>query len=310
MRVLLFGGSGLLGTELTAHLAERRIEFLAPSRAQVDCRDFQQVSRSIDSFRPSAVIVAAARVGGIAANLRHGAEYLFDNAMINLITLRACAEAGVPQAMVFGGSCLYPCGLERPIREDDFLQGPLEKTSEGYAIGKIAGAKYAEFLNRLGRCRAILCVPTSLYGDRDRFDAQEGHLVSSLIVKMHQAKEEGRGEVELWGDGSPRRDFLHASDAARACLAILEAPEVPWMINVGTGEDLTVREIAEKVAQAVGFRGRIRFGGQFPNGTRRKLLNNDRIRALGWEPRVPLEEGLRRTYRSFLTQREAEAVTK
>ena len=284
-------------------LAQRGHEVVAPTSRDVDCRDAVAVTACLEQRRPDAAIVAAARVGGLMANLRHGAEYLYDNALINLVTLKACEQVGVPRAIVFGGACIYPRNLDRPIREADLLTGPLEPTSEPYALAKIAAVRYANLLYRQGRCRAVACVLTNLYGDHDRFDAEEGHLIASLIVKMHEAKERGDGTLALWGDGTPRRDFLHASDAASACLTVLEADSLPDTINIGSGMDYPVKEIAQKVAEVVGFRGRLVFPGGEPNGVARKLLAVDRIAALGWRPIVPLDAGLRRTYQSYLLLR-------
>ena len=214
------------------------------------------------------------------------------------------------QVMLFGASCMYPKGIDRPIREDDLLTGPIEESNIGYAVGKLAAVKYAELLSREGRCRTTVCIPTNLYGDEDHFDPDEGHLIASLIPKMHRAKEEQTEEIRLWGDGTPRRDFLHAQDAARACLAVLRAQPSEIYVNIGSGYDRTVREIAEKTAQAVGFQGRLLFSGQIGNGTNRKLLETSRIRALGWHPEVSLEEGLQSAYRSYLKQQEQKLVTK
>ncbi len=310
MRILLFGGSGLLGCELRRQFDREAVDYAAPPHGEVDCRNTGQVRAALRSHRPSAVVVAAGRVGGILANLRHGAEFLFDNALINLVTLQACAEEKVGQVLLFGGSCLYPTGIDRPIREEDLLTGPIEESNEGYALGKIAGAKYAELLRREGQVGATVCIPTNLYGDDDHFDPEEGHLIASLIPKMHRAKEEGFQEIRLWGDGTPRRDFLHAADAASACLALLRSQPAHPYVNLGSGFDLTVREIAEKAAEAVGFRGRLVFGGGVGNGTPRRLLDTARIRALGWRPEVPLEEGLRSAYRSYLARPERRPAVK
>lgn len=302
MKALLFGGSGLLGSELGALLERAGYRVLAPAHSEVDCKDGAQVREVVGRFQPAVVILAAARVGGILANMRHGSEYLVDNALMNLVTLKVCEEARVPKVLLFGSSCMYPGGLRHPIKPEDLLTGPLEPTNVGYGIGKVAAVGYALALRREGRCQALVCVPTNLYGDRDRFSAEEGHLVSSLIVKMHRAKEEGQAVLELWGDGTPRRDFLHASDAARACLALLEARDPPEVVHVGSGADRTVREIAETVARVVGFRGSRVFQGSVGNGTFQKLLKVDWIFQQGWRPEVPFEEGLRRAYRSYLSQ--------
>ena len=303
MRVVLFGGHGLLGHALRALLASRSHAVTAPTSREVDCREMPAVAACLASCRPDAVIIAAAKVGGLQANIRHGAEFLYDNALINLVTLKACAHAGVARALVFGGACLYPRTLDRPIRETDLLEGPLEPTSEPYALAKIAAIRYATLLTRQGRCRATACVLANLYGDHDRFDAEEGNLVGSLIVKMHEAKTRGDDALTLWGDGTPRRELLHAEDAARACLTILEADQPPEILNVGPGTDAPVRAIAQQVAEAVGFGGRLTFSGGVSNGVARKLLAVDRITALGWRPLVPLEVGLRNAYRSYLAQR-------
>lgn len=282
----------------------------APTHSEVDCRDGVQVRAAVGRLQPELVIIAAAKVGGILANIRRGSEYLYDNTLLNLVTLKACEEAGVPKVLLFGSSCMYPSGLDRPITPEDLLAGPVEMTSAGYAIGKIAAVLYARAIRREGRCQAVVCVPTNLYGDRDHFSAEEGHLVSSLICKMHRAKEEGQAALELWGDGTPRRDFLHASDAARACLTILEAENPPEVVHVGSGSDLTVREIAEHVRRAVGFTGRLVFQGSVGNGTFKKLLAADWIFRQGWKPQVSFEEGLRRTYQSYLSQLDVQEVAR
>lgn len=302
-RCLFFGGSGLLGSELWPLLEKSGYTVLAPSSHEVDCRDPAAVTECLRNYQPTDVIMAAARVGGILGNIRHSSEYLYDNAMMNLVTLRACAEQGIPRTLIFGSSCMYPCGIDRDIVEQDLLSGPLEETSEGYATGKIIATKYAQFLRREGRCEVTVCVLTNLYGDRDRF-SEEGHLIASLIVKMRQAKQAGQPRVELWGDGTPRRDFLHASDAARACLAILKAQQPPEIVHVGTGSDITVREIADLVARAVGYPGEIVFSGAVSNGTFRKLLAVDWIGRQGWKPEVSLEEGLRRAYQVYVSKME------
>lgn len=302
MRVLLFGGRGLLGRALAPWLLQHGHEVLAPGSREVDCRQAEAVAACLTSVRPDAVIVAAGKVGGVKANMRRGAEFLYDNALINLVTLKACVQAGVPRALIFGGACLYPRDLDRPIAESDLLTGPLEPTSEPYALAKIAAIRYAMLISQDGPCRATACILANLYGDHDRFDAEEGHLVGSLMAKMHAAKMRGADQLSLWGDGTPRRELLHASDAARACLTILEADPPPDIINVGSGVDYPVREIAHSVARVVGFRGRLVFSGGVTNGVARKLMTVDRITALGWRPQVALEAGLRQAYHSYLAQ--------
>ena len=301
-RILLLGGSGLLGSELKPLLESQGFQVSSPSHAETDCRLEAAVRKSVRGFRPQMVVMAAAQVGGILANIQHGTDYLYDNALMNLVTLRVCAEEGVGRVLVFGSSCMYPSGLDRPITPEDLLAGPVEQTSVGYAVGKIAGVEYALALRREGKIRATVCVLTSLYGDKDRFSAEQGHLVSSLIVRMHQAKEAGLPQLELWGNGKPRRDFLHASDAARAVGVLLEAEETPEIVHVGSGRDFTVREIAIQVAEAVGFTGKLVFGGSVPSGTFQKLLAADWIFERGWKPRVSLQTGLRQAYQAYLAQ--------
>ena len=301
-RVLLFGGSGLLGSELHILLKREGHDLWAPSSGEVDCREEAQVLSALRHGRPDVVVMAAAKVGGILANMKRGSEFLRDNVRMNFSVLNVCAGLGVSRVLVFGSSCMYPKDINRPLVTEDLLTAPVEPTSELYALSKILTTKYAQALRREGKCCATVCVPNNLYGDGDRFSAEEGHLISSLIVKMHQAKLDHQPRLELWGDGTPRRDFLHAEDAARACLAVLETENPPEIVHFGTGQEFTIRQIAEKVAQAVGFSGEIVFTGLVSNGASRKWLAVDWLFQQGWRPRVSMEEGIRRAYQAYLSQ--------
>lgn len=306
-RALLFGGAGLLGSELQILLRKEGYDLWAPSSGEVDCREEADVLRAFRHWKPGLVVMAAARVGGILANMKRGSEFLRDNVRMNFSVLNACAGFGVERVLVFGSSCMYPKDIDRPMVVEDLLTAPVEPTSELYSLSKILTTQYARALRREGRCEAIVCVPNNLYGDRDRFSAEEGHLISSLIVKMHQARMERKPRLELWGDGTPRRDFLHAEDAARACLTVLKTENPPEVVHWGTGQEFTVRQIAEKVARAVGFSGEIAFTGSVSNGASRKLLAVDWLFQQGWRPRISMEQGIRRVYHAYLSQQGADA---
>jgi GDP-L-fucose synthase len=250
--------------------------------------------------RPDAVVVAAAKVGGIKANNDFPVDFLLDNLQIPLSILRAAHKYPVEKLLFLGSSCIYPKLAAQPIREEALLTGPLEPTNEAYAIAKIAGIKLAQSYRRQFGCRFISAMPTNLYGPGDNFSLESSHVLPAMMRKFHEGKRAGRPSVTLWGDGSPYREFLHVDDLAEACHLLIEEYDSADIVNIGCGEDLTIRELANLVAETVGFRGEIIWDTSKPNGTPRKLLDVSRMSALGWRPRISLKEGVRTTYQWFL----------
>ena len=304
-RVWVAGHRGMVGSALIRRLAREDCALLTVGREQCDLRDQAAVARWLAHARPEVVVVAAARVGGILANAASPAEFLYDNLMIAANVIDAAHRVGVTKLLFLGSSCIYPKFAPQPLKEDYLLDGPLEPTNEWYAVAKIAGLKLCQAYRRQYGCDFISAMPTNLYGPGDNFDLLTSHVVPALIARMHAAKAAGAGAVEVWGSGRPRREFLHVDDLADACVHLLQVyggeavhGSSPW-INVGCGVDLTIAELAEKVRAAVGFTGRLRFGPERPDGTPQKLLDVSRLTALGWQPRVPLDQGLADTYRWY-----------
>jgi GDP-L-fucose synthase len=258
--------------------------------------------------RPATVVVAAAKVGGILANSTYPADFLSDNLRIQVNVLDAAARHGTTNLLFLGSSCIYPKFAPQPIREDSLLTGPLEPTNDAYAIAKIAGVLHVQALRRQYGVHYISAMPTNLYGPGDNFDPLGSHVLPALIRRFDEAVRSGTPTVTVWGTGTPRREFLHVDDLARACVHLLEHYDEPEPVNIGVGEDLPIREIAEMVAEVVGFEGTIEFDTTKPDGTPRKLLDVSRIRQLGWEPRIGLREGLAETYRWYREQVDAGAL--
>ena len=270
------------------------------TRAELDLRDRHAVRQFFDAERPEIVVDAAARVGGIVANSEKPVQFLLENLTIQNNVIEAAADFGVQKLLFLGSSCIYPKLASQPIREDSLLSGPLEPTNDAYAIAKIAGIKLCQaFAKQYGKA-FLSAMPTNLYGPHDNFDLHTSHVLPALIRKAHEAKETGAGEIVVWGSGTPRREFLHADDLADACLFLLRHHQSAEIVNIGCGEDLTIRELAETVCRVVGFGGRLVFDPSKPDGTPRKLLDIGRIRTLGWAPRIPLEEGIKDAYEWFL----------
>jgi GDP-L-fucose synthase len=255
------------------------------------------------SNRPDVVVIAAARVGGILANDRYPADFLSENLQIQVNVMDAAQAAGVQRLLFLGSSCIYPKHAEQPIVESSMLTGALEPTNDAYAIAKIAGIMQVQAHRRQHGVQWISAMPTNLYGPGDNFDPENSHVLPALIRRFHEATESGAKSVVLWGSGTPRREFLHVDDLGRAIVHLLEVYNDPVPINVGVGEDVRIRELAEMVADAVGFTGGIVQDTSRPDGTPRKLLDISRLRALGWEPQIPLREGIESTYRWFLEHR-------
>ncbi|MBM3876066.1 MAG: GDP-L-fucose synthase [Verrucomicrobia bacterium] len=298
--IFIAGHRGLVGSALVRLYSQQAgWRILTRSRAELDLRDTSSVDRFFDAERPQHVILAAARVGGIRENADHQSEMLLENLQIQNNVISAAFRAGTDRFLFLGSSCIYPKLAPQPIREDALLTGPLEPTNEGYALAKIAGLKLCQFLHRQHGRRFISAMPTNLYGPHDNFDLESSHVLPALIRRCHEAKLAGARTVTLWGSGSPRREFLHVDDCAAACALLLERYESPEPVNVGVGEDVSIRELAELVADIVGFRGGLQWDTSQPDGTPRKLLDVSRIRALGWKSRIGLREGIERTYRWF-----------
>jgi GDP-L-fucose synthase len=298
-RVWVAGHRGMVGSALVRRLEREGCELLLANRQECDLGRQDQVERWMGRVRPQAVIVAAARVGGILANDRYPAEFLYDNLMIEANVIHTARRIQVEKLLFLGSSCIYPKHAPQPMSEDCLLTGPLEPTNQWYAIAKIAGIKLCQAYRRQWGCDFISAMPTNLYGPGDNFDLMSSHVVPALIAKMHAAKAAGAAEVEIWGTGRPRREFLHVDDLADACVHLLQVYSDELHVNVGCGQDLTIAELAEKVRAVVGFEGRLRYNAERPDGTPRKLLDVARLSALGWQPKIALDDGLAGAYRWY-----------
>jgi GDP-L-fucose synthase len=291
--VYIAGHGGLVGSAVWRQLESAGFTHLVGRRAkELDLRDPVATRDFFAETRPSYVVLAAARVGGILANASAPVDFLSDNLRIQLNVLDAATEFGVDRLLFLGSSCIYPRLAPQPITEDALLTGPLEETNQAYAIAKIAGIAHVQAIRRQYGRSFISAMPTNLYGPGDNFDPESSHVLPALIRRFHEAARRGDASVTVWGTGSPRREFLHVDDLAAACLVLLEHYDGDSPINVGTGTDITIRELAGLVAEVVGFTGEIAFDSGKPDGTPRKVLDISRISALGWQPRVPLREGI------------------
>lgn len=302
--IFIAGHRGLAGSALVRHYAKLPgWRILTRTHAELELRDNAAVRAFFERERPSHVILAAARVGGIKANAEAPVEFLLDNLRIQNNVIEAAADFGVAKLLFLGSSCVYPKLAPQPLREDCLLTSALEPTNEGYALAKIAGLKLCAYYRRQYGRNFISAMPTNLYGPNDNFDPDKSHVLPALIRRFHEAKVAGAPAVTLWGTGSPRRELLHVDDFAEACAALMERYESDQLINVGVGEDVTVRELAELIRGIVGYAGEIGWNTAMPDGTPRKLLDVSRINALGWKARIPLGEGIRSTYEWFLANR-------
>jgi GDP-L-fucose synthase len=302
-RTYVAGHRGLVGGAIHRHLTELGFtDLLTRSSTELDLRDPVAVEAFFAEQRPATVILAAAKVGGIMANSTYPADFLSDNLRIQVNVLDAAARHGATKLLFLGSSCIYPKFAPQPIREDSLLTGTLEPTNDAYAIAKIAGIMQVQALRRQYGVHFISAMPTNLYGPGDNFDPVNSHVLPGLIRRFDEAVRTDAPSVTVWGTGTPRREFLHVDDLARACVHLLEHYDEPEPINVGVGEDLSIRALAELVAGVVGYRGDLHFDTSKPDGTPRKLLDVSRIRALGWEPRIELREGIAETYRWYREQ--------
>lgn len=299
-RVFVAGHRGLVGSAIAAELAAQGHEVLARTRDELDLCDEARTRDFLRDTRPDAVVLAAARVGGIMANQRFPVAFLEDNLRIQLSVIAGAHAADVDRLLFLGSSCIYPKHASQPIREDALLTGALESTNAPYALAKIAGVTQVQSYRRQYGRRYIAAMPTNLYGPRDNFDPETSHVLPALIRRFHDARQDRRDEVVLWGTGTPRREFLHSEDLARACVLLLRAYDDDAPVNVGCGEDVPIAELAALVAEVVGYRGRISWDHSKPDGTPRKLLDVTRLQALGYTPSVTLEQGVRDTYQWWL----------
>ncbi|HKT14622.1 MAG TPA: GDP-L-fucose synthase [Allosphingosinicella sp.] len=302
-RVYVAGHRGMVGSAIVRRLASERCEIVTAPRPELDLSDQAAVRAWMGERRPQAIFLAAARVGGILANDSLPADFLYDNLMIEANVIEAAHREGVEKLLFLGSSCIYPKFAPQPIVEDALLTGPLEPTNEYYAVAKIAGIKLCQAYRRQHGSDFISAMPTNLYGPGDNFDLQSSHVMPALIRKAHEAKLRGDDHIAIWGTGSPRREFLHVDDCADACVFLMKNYSDEQHVNVGSGSDLTILELTRLICRIVGFDGELRLDSGKPDGTPRKLMSADRLRAMGWSPRVGLEEGVGATYDWFRANR-------
>jgi GDP-L-fucose synthase len=302
-RVWVAGHRGMVGAALVRRLAQEDCEIITAGRDTVDLTRQAEVEAWLAETRPQAVLLAAAKVGGILANATYPAAFLYENLAIETNIIHASHQLGVEKLLFLGSSCIYPKFAAQPITEDALLTGALEPTNEWYAIAKIAGLKLTEAYRKQHGADFISAMPTNLYGPGDNFDLTSSHVLPALIRKAHEAKLSGATELAIWGSGTPRREFLHVDDAADALVFLLKSYSGDQHVNVGSGTDVTILELAETVARVVGFTGRIVLDTSKPDGTPRKLMSGDKLARLGWQPRIELESGIRATYDWFVNNK-------
>ena len=308
-KLFIAGHRGMVGSALVRRLgSEPGVELLLRDRVQLDLASETAVGAFLAAEKPDAAIIAAAKVGGIHANNTYPAEFLHENLAIASATIHGAWRAGVKRLLFLGSSCIYPKHAAQPMTEDCLLTGALEPTNEAYAIAKIAGLKLCQFYRREHGVLFHSAMPTNLYGPGDNYHPQNSHVLPALIRRFHDARESGTREVVAWGSGAPRREFLHVDDLADACAFLLGQADPPDWINVGTGTDVTIRELTQMVAHATGFKGRVTWDASRPDGTPRKLLDVSKMSALGWTARIGLAEGIAATYRSFLEESRSGAL--
>jgi GDP-L-fucose synthase len=309
MRIYVAGHRGMVGGAISRKLREGGVEVITRTHAELDLTDQAAVRAFFTSEKLDGVVLAAAKVGGIHANNTYPADFIYENLMIEANVVHQAYAAGVQRLLFLGSSCIYPRAVEQPMREDALLTGVLEPTNEPYAVAKIAGIKLCESYNRQYGTDYRSVMPTNLYGPGDNFHPENSHVMPALIRRFHEAARDGLDQVAIWGSGAPRREFLHVDDMADASLFILNLPVDHYQantqpmlshINVGYGEDVTIRELAALVAEVTGFKGNIVFDASKPDGAMRKLMDSSRLNALGWKPRVRLEQGIRSAYSWFM----------
>jgi GDP-L-fucose synthase len=300
-RIFVAGHTGLVGSALMRRLsADGHGSILVRTRAELDLSRQDAVEQFFERERPEYVFLAAAKVGGILANSTYPADFIRENLLIEAHVIDAARRYGVKKLLFFGSSCVYPKLAPQPIREDYLLTGPFEPTNQAYAVAKLAGLEMIRAFRAQHQFPGIAIVPAGVYGPNDDFDLASSHVLSAIMRRFHEAKVAGAPEVVLWGTGSPLREFLYVDDLADACVFLMDTYEGDDLLNVGWGEDMSIRDLAELVKSVVGYPGKLRFDTSKPDGMPRKLLDASRVRALGWQPKVKLPEGLERTYRWYL----------
>ncbi len=297
-KIYVAGNTGLVGSAIIRMLHEKGFDnILSTPSSNWDLRNQEDVNRFFRINKPDYVFLAAAKVGGIGANSEKPAEFIYDNLMIQTNIIDAAYRNGVKKLLFLGSSCIYPKFANQPITEDQLLSGPLEGSNDAYAISKIAGVKMCQAYRKQYGFNAIAVMPTNLYGPHDNFDHNSGHVLPAFISKFHGSLEKSKHwEVALWGDGTPKREFLHVDDLAEAVYTCMEHYDSGDIINIGTGEDVTIKELAETIAGVTGYKNKVKWHTDKPNGTPRKVLNVDRVKALGWEPKIGLRDGIESTY--------------
>ncbi len=302
-KIYIAGHNGMVGSAILRKLKkEGYTNFVCKSSKELDLRNQQAVLDFFEKEKPEFVFLAAAKVGGIQANNIYRADFIYDNLQIENNVIYAAYKYEVKKLLFLGSSCIYPKDCPQPIKEEYLLSGPLEKTNEPYALAKIAGLKLCESFHLQYGCNFISLMPTNMYGPKDNYDLNNSHVLPALIRKIHEAKTNQKNEVEIWGTGKPKREFLHTQDLADACFYFMQHHNTPDIINIGTGEDLSIQELAELIARIIGFEGILVFNTSKPDGTMRKVLDISKAKKLGWSPKISLEEGIKMTYQNFLKE--------
>lgn len=299
-RIYVAGHRGLVGSAISRRLlSEGYNNLLLRTHKELDLEVQRDVQEFFEKERPDYVFLAAARVGGILANSTYPADFIYNNLIIEANVIHAAHRAGVKKLLFLGSSCIYPKYATQPIKEEYLLTGELEPTNEPYAVAKIAGIKMCQAYNKQYGANFISVMPTNLYGPDDNFDLQSSHVLPALIRKLHDARTSNAASVRIWGSGTPRREFLYVDDLADACLFLMKNYDEDQIINIGTGEDITIKELAERIKRVVGFEGDLNWDGTKPDGTPQKLLDISKIKGLGWMPKTTLEEGVKKTYKWY-----------
>jgi GDP-L-fucose synthase len=300
MKYLIAGHTGLVGSALCKRMDELSLEYVGASSKRVDFRDLAKTNALLKDEKPDCLIIAAAHVGGIKANNDFPVEFLVDNLQIGINLITAANSSDIKKVIYLASSCIYPKYANQPIVESDLLTGALEPTNQAYAIAKIACVELIDSYRREYGKSWFSVMPTNLYGENDNFDLESSHVLPALLSKIHSAKVNNLNKVSIWGTGLPKREFMHANDLADAIIFLSKIDPIHSLINVGTGSDLTILELAELISKVVGFDGKFIFDSSFPDGTPRKLMDNTRITSLGWKPKIDLEDGIRDLYEWYL----------